>query len=89
MAIALAVPATLIYRLNRIAPNQTIQLEVLRDDKIRTISATLSTAPDEHLLLKDKTIQGNGLGMAIRDLTEAEKASLNIRGGTIIRDVEA
>lgn len=78
----------LIYRLNRIAPNQTIQLEVLRDDKIRTIAATLSTAPDDTPAAEDKNNPTNGLGMAIRDLTEAEKASLNIRGGTIIRDVK-
>ena len=78
----------LIYRLNRIAPNQTIQLEVLRDDKIRTIAATLSTAPDDTPAAEDKNNPANGLGMGIRDLTEAEKASLNIRGGTIIRDVK-
>ena len=78
----------LIYRLNRIAPNQTIQLEVLRDDKIRTISATLGTAPDDTPAAEDKNNPTNGLGMNIRDLTEAEKSRLNINGGALVREVK-
>ena len=78
----------LIYRLNRIAPNQTIQLEVLRDDKIRTISATLGTAPDDTPAAEDKNNPTNGLGMNIRDLTEAEKSRLNVNGGALVREVK-
>ena len=78
----------LIYRLNRIAPNQTIQLEVLRDDKIRTISATLSVAPDDTPAAEDKNNPTNGLGMNIRDLTEAEQSRLNINGGALVREVK-
>ena len=78
----------LIYRLNRIAPNQTIQLEVLRDDKIRTISATLSVAPDDTPAAEDKNNPTNGLGMNIRDLTEAEQSRLNVNGGALVRDVK-
>ena len=78
----------LIYRLNRIAPNQTIQLEVLRDDKIRTISATLSVAPDDTPAAEDKNNPANGLGMNIRDLTEAEKSRLNVNGGALVREVK-
>ncbi|MCY6410569.1 Do family serine endopeptidase [Acinetobacter sp. VNH17] len=78
----------LIYRLNRIAPNQTIQLEVLRDDKIRTISATLSVAPDDTPAAEDKNNPTNGLGMNIRDLTEAEQSRLNVNGGTLVREVK-
>ena len=78
----------LIYRLNRIAPNQTIQLEVLRDDKIRTISATLSVAPDDTPAAEDKNNPTNGLGMNIRDLTEAEKSRLNVNGGALVREVK-
>ncbi|MFX7780615.1 PDZ domain-containing protein, partial [Acinetobacter baumannii] len=37
----------LLYALNKVQPNQTVQFEVLRDDKTRNISATLATAPDE------------------------------------------
>ena len=78
----------LIYRLNRIAPNQTIQLEVLRDDKIRTIAATLSTAPDDTPAAEDKNNPTNGLGMNIRDLTEAEQSRLNVNGGALVREVK-
>ena len=78
----------LIYRLNRIAPNQTIQLEVLRDDKISTISATLSVAPDDTPAAEDKNNPTNGLGMNIRDLTEAEQSRLNVNGGALVREVK-
>ena len=78
----------LIYRLNRIAPNQTIQLEVLRDDKIRTIPATLGTAPDDTPAAEDKNNPTNGLGMNIRDLTEAEQSRLNVNGGALVREVK-
>ncbi|WHP05663.1 Do family serine endopeptidase [Acinetobacter corruptisaponis] len=78
----------LIYRLNRIAPNQTIQLEVLRDDKLRTIAATLSVAPDDTPAAEDKDNPTNGLGMNIRDLTEAEQSRLNVNGGTLVREVK-
>ena len=78
----------LIYRLNRIAPNQTIQLEVLRDDKIRIISATLSVAPDDTPAAEDKNNPTNGLGMNIRDLTEAEQSRLNVNGGALVREVK-
>lgn len=78
----------LIYRLNRIAPNQTIQLEVLRDDKIRTIAATLSVAPDDTPATEDKNNPTNGLGMNIRDLTEAEQSRLNVNGGALVREVK-
>ena len=78
----------LIYRLNRIAPNQTIQLEVLRDDKIRTITATLSVAPDDTPAAEDKNNPTNGLGMNIRDLTEAEQSRLNVNGGALVREVK-
>jgi serine protease Do len=78
----------LIYRLNRIAPNQTIQLEVLRDDKIRTIAATLSVAPDDTPAAEDKNNPTNGLGMNIRDLTEAEQSRLNVNGGVLVREVK-
>ncbi|MFV8104281.1 S1C family serine protease, partial [Enterobacter cloacae complex sp.6730515] len=37
----------LLYALNKVQPNQTVQFEVLRDDKTRNFSATLATAPDE------------------------------------------
>lgn len=83
----------LVNYLNRTTPNQTIQLEVLRDDKARTINATLSTAPDD---TPAKAQAGNSntamrkgpiLGVAIRGLNDAELSQLGIKGGVLIQDV--
>ena len=74
--------------LNRVAPSQTVQLEVLRDDKVRTISATLGTAPDDTPAAEDKNNPTSGLGMSIRNLTPEEQAKLDIRGGILVQDVK-
>lgn len=74
--------------LNRVAPSQTIQLEVLRDDKVRTISATLGTAPDDTPAAEDKNNPTSGLGMSIRNLTPEEQAKLDVRGGILVQDVK-
>lgn len=65
----------LLYALNKVQPNQTVQFEVLRDDKTRNISATLATAPDETPATgtQASTSKGPVLGMSIRDLAEPEK----------------
>lgn len=79
----------LLNYLNRSVPNQTIQLEVLRDDKIRNISATLTTAPDDTPAKVDQGTESAGpkIGVAIRDLSPSELAQLNIKGGVLIQDV--
>ncbi|MFW1951037.1 Do family serine endopeptidase [Acinetobacter beijerinckii] len=74
--------------LNRVAPGQTVQLEVLRDEKTRTISATLGTAPDDTPAAEDKNNPTSGLGMSIRNLTEAEQSRLDVRGGILVQDVK-
>lgn len=74
--------------LNRVAPGQTVQLDVLRDEKIRTISATLGTAPDDTPAAEDKNNPTSGLGMSIRNLTEAEQSRLDVRGGILVQDVK-
>ncbi|ENU27266.1 Do family serine endopeptidase [Acinetobacter modestus] len=74
--------------LNRVAPNQTVQLEILRDDKVRTISATLGTAPDDTPAAEDKNNPTSGLGMSIRNLTPEEQAKLDVRGGILVQDVK-
>ncbi len=82
----------LLNYLNRTTPNQTVQLEVLRDDKAKVISATLTTAPDDTPAKDDattatKTQKGPVLGIAIRGLTEAEKNKIGVKGGVFIQDV--
>lgn len=74
--------------LNRVAPGQTVQLDVLRDEKTRTISATLGTAPDDTPAAEDKSNPTSGLGMSIRNLTEAEQSRLDVRGGILVQDVK-
>lgn len=79
----------LLYALNKVQPNQTVQFEVLRDDKTRNISATLATAPDETPATGNQTSASKGpvLGMSIRDLAVPEKNALGIKGGIYVQDV--
>lgn len=80
----------LLNYLNRSAPKQQIQLEILRDDKRRNINATLTTAPDETPAKAGNQAQPNKgpvLGVTIRELSPAEKERLEIKGGVVIQDV--
>lgn len=80
----------LLNYLNRTMPNQTVQLEVLRDDKKRNISAILTTAPDDTPAKSDVVTQNKGpvLGIAIRNLAPAELSQLNVKGGVLIQEVK-
>jgi serine protease Do len=80
----------LLNYLNRTMPNQTVQLEVLRDDKKRNISATLTTAPDDTPAKSNTVTQSKGpvLGIAIRNLAPAELSQLNVKGGVLIQEVK-
>ncbi len=86
---AISRTSELLNYLNRSQPNQTIQLQILRDDKIRNISATLNTAPDATPATSSKVEQKQGpvLGMSIRSLTEAEKVKLEVTGGVLVQEV--
>ncbi|MEZ7923947.1 MAG: Do family serine endopeptidase [Acinetobacter towneri] len=79
----------LLNYLNRSVPNQSIQLEVLRDDKRRNITATVSTAPDDTPAKNnpDTAAKGPILGVSIRDLSVAEQRQLDIKGGVLIQEV--
>lgn len=83
----------LLNYLNRTQPNQSVKLEILRDDKPRVITATLSVAPDDTPAKVDNTNasakpnKGPIIGVAIRALTEQEKNRLNVKGGVFIQDV--
>lgn len=80
----------LLNYLNRSAPKQQIQLEVLRDDKRRNINATLSAAPDDTPANPSNQAQPNKgpvIGVTIRNLTPNEMSSLDIKGGVVIQDV--
>ncbi|MCU4417581.1 Do family serine endopeptidase [Acinetobacter bereziniae] len=83
----------LLNYLNRTQPNQSVKLEVLRDDKPIVITATLTVAPDDTPAKVDNTTtsakphKGPVIGVAIRALTEQEKNRLNVKGGVLIQDV--
>ncbi|ANF82130.1 serine protease [Acinetobacter sp. NCu2D-2] len=80
----------LLNYLNRSLPKQKIQLEVLRDDKRRNISATLDTAPDDTPAKSTdvaKPSKGPVLGVSIRNLTPTEQERLSVKGGVFIQDV--
>lgn len=85
----------LLNYLNRTQPEQIVKLEVLRDDKPKVISATLTIAPDDtpaKELINSKTNKANRgpvLGVAIRALSEPEKNKLSLKGGVLIQDVTA
>jgi serine protease Do len=78
--------------LNRLAPGQTVQFEVLRNDKRQNISAKLTTAPDEtpsKSSAKAQDAKGPVLGVGIRDLTPSEQSRLSLKGGVLIQDVRS
>ncbi len=82
----------LLNYLNRTSPNQSINLEVLRDDKPRVISATLTTSPDDTPAKSTgnsttKAQKGPVLGISIRGLSPAELERLNVKGGVYVQDV--
>ncbi|CAB1211032.1 Do family serine endopeptidase [Acinetobacter bouvetii] len=87
---AISRTSDLLNYLNRTSPNQNIQLQVLRDDKTRNISATLTTAPDDTPAKVEQTAQQKGpvLGVTIRNLTANEQSQLGIKGGILIQEVK-
>lgn len=77
--------------LNRLTPGQTVQFEVLRNDKRQNISAQLATAPDETPAKNaSSTAQNKGpvLGVSIRDLTQQEQSRLALTGGVLLQSVQ-
>ena len=87
---AISRTSDLLNYLNRTLPNQVIQLQVLRDDKIRNISATLTTAPDDTPAKVEQTAQQKGpvLGVTIRNLTANEQSQLDVKGGILVQEVK-
>ena len=87
---AISRTSDLLNYLNRTLPNQVIQLQVLRDDKVRNISATLTTAPDDTPAKVEQTTQQKGpvLGVTIRNLTANEQSQLDVKGGILVQEVK-
>lgn len=82
--------AQLLNFLNRTAPQQVIELQVLRNDQRQRISAMLSTAPDATPAQQssNKTNQqGPVLGIAIRNLSADELRHSGLKGGVLVQEV--
>jgi serine protease Do len=78
--------------LNRAVPGQTLNFDILRDDKRQNKSATLITAPDDtpaKASAAAKPSEGPVLGVSVRDLSAAQLKGLSIKGGVLIQDVRA
>ncbi|OTG86464.1 serine protease [Acinetobacter sp. ANC 4558] len=78
--------------LNRAVPGQTLNFEILRDDKRQNKSATLTTAPDDTPANSPNTAKPNAgpvLGVSIRNLAPTEMERLDTKGGVLIQDVRA
>ncbi|OTG68126.1 serine protease [Acinetobacter sp. ANC 4470] len=88
---AISRTSDLLNYLNRTLPNQVIQLQVLRDDKMQNISATLTTAPDDTPAKVEQTAQQKGpvLGITIRNLTANEQSQLDVKGGILVQEVKS
>lgn len=82
--------ADLLNQLNRIQPNQTIKLTILRDDKQRQIQAKLGAAPDdtEAQQLTSAEKRGPNLGISTRNLTDVELQKLGIKQGVYVQSVQ-
>lgn len=82
--------ADLLNYLNRTQPKQSVDLEVLRDDRKRNITATLGSAPDDTPAKGQVETQKRGpiLGVSIRNLNELELGRLNLKGGVYIQEVQ-
>ena len=87
---AISRTADLLNYLNRTLPKQVIQLQVLRDDKISNISTTLTTAPDDTPAKVEQILPQKGpvIGVTIRNLTAAEQAQFNVKGGILLQEVK-
>lgn len=81
--------AELLNYLYRTSPNQKIDLSVLRDDRLRTISPTVTTAPDDTPAKSELKSENKGpiLGVGIRNISPQEMSRLEIKGGVLVTEV--
>lgn len=82
--------ADLLNQLNRIMPDQNIDLTVLRDERTRSIRAKLGAAPDDTPAKTaiESQSRGPNLGITIRNLTDIEMKRYEVSHGVLIQDVQ-
>jgi Do/DeqQ family serine protease len=74
-------------RIARYRPGDQIHLKVLRDGETLDLPVILKSAYDGESVAAISSPELSKLGIEIRDLTEEEKAKLNIEGGAVIEDI--
>ena len=88
--IAISRTVELFSYLNKLSPGQTVEFEILRNDKRQNISAKLTTAPDDTPAKSNGQANANKgpvLGVSIRELTPSEQSRLSIKGGVLLQEV--
>lgn len=65
-------------------PGTTARLSIIRDNKAITVNVTLGERPGEQASIAAPTTQ---TPVRVRDLNDAEKSKLNIRGGAMVTNV--
>jgi serine protease Do len=69
-------------------PGKAVTLEVWRDGKPRTLTATLGSLATEKVAMNDESHAGSGkLGVAVRPLSPDEKAATSLDHGVVVEDV--
>jgi serine protease Do len=70
------------------SPGKSVQLEVWRDGKSQTLTATLGTLDTHKVALAGNAQAGNGkLGVAVRPLSPQEKSEAELDHGVVVEDV--
>jgi len=72
------------------APGATVNLEVWRNHSTRNVSVKLGSMEDKRTASNNKMEHGNGgkLGLAVRPLTNDEKAQANTQNGVLVERVQ-
>ena len=70
------------------SPGKSVQLEVWRDGKSQTLTATLGTLDTQKVASAGNPQAGNGkLGVAVRPLSPQEKSEAELDHGVVVEDV--
>jgi serine protease Do len=72
------------------APGQSAQVEIMREGKPLTITATVGSAAHAQLARNEQSTgaPGTHLGMSLRPLTSDEQQQLGVQGGLYVQDAQ-
>jgi serine protease Do len=85
--VAIADAGQLSVRVNGTAPGEKVSMEVVRDGKPVTITATIGSANNETVAKNGEVApEGAHLGMKLRPLTPDERAQTGVSGGLMVME---